>query len=175
MSSSHLPPSLVWREGGHLSEEAIVALADDQDILPADARAHGLACEECARRMGESALLSSAVAGSLVDLASAPAPKPAVQAQRSSAPMPLWALLFGVGFVTAGALPFLLGIGAWLPSAALLLQRAAPLFLHGLVSAFAGLSGEALPRALVSVVSLAVLMMSAFAVSRLAPREGVAQ
>jgi hypothetical protein len=173
MSSSKRPLAVVWQEGGHLSDEAIVALADDQDILPADAAAHAAACEDCARRMGEAALLSIAVGGPLV-LALAQV-APAARPQRSSAPLPLWAVVFGVGFVAAFAVPFLLGIGAWLPRAALVLQRSAPVFAHGLMSAFAGRGGDALPRAMVSVVALAVLMMSAFAVSRLAPREGVAQ
>ena len=174
MSPSKLPLAVVWQEGGHLSDEAVVALADDQDILPADAAAHAVACEDCARRMGEAALLSVAVGGPLV-LALAAAPAPVAQPQRTSAPLPVWALVFGVGFVAAFAVPFLLGIGAWLPRAALVLSRSAPVFVHGLISAFAGRGGDALPRAMVSVVALAVLMMSAFAVSRLAPREGVAQ
>jgi len=173
MKNSHLPHAVVWQEGGHLSEEALVAIADDQDVVPADARAHAFACERCARRLGEAALLSLDVGRPLAVLAAAPVR--AAQAERSSAPLPIWALLLGVGFVTAGAVPFLLGIGAWLPRAALVLQRSAPVFAHGLVSVFAGVGGQALPRAMVSVVSLAVLMMSAFAVSRLAPREGVAQ
>jgi hypothetical protein len=174
MSSSKLPLAVVWQEGGHLSDEAIVALADDQDLLPADAAAHAVACEDCARRMGEAALLSFAVGGRIVR-ALAAAPAPVAHRQRSSVPLPLWALVFGVGFVTAGAVPFLLGIGAWLPRVALVLSRSAPVFVHGLLSAFAARGGDALPRAMVSMVALAVLMMSAFAVSRLTPREGVAQ
>lgn len=127
--------------------------------------------------MGEAAILSVALGGSLAGaMAEAPAKAAlAAQAQKAQAPAPLWALVFGLGFVGMGAVPFLLGIPSWLPRAVLVFQRSVPVLAHGLVSAFAGLSGDALSRVVVSLGSLAVLMMSAFAVSRLSPREGVAQ
>lgn len=174
MSSAKLPGALIWQEGGHLTEEAIVALADDQDIVPADAAAHAFACEECARRTGEAALLSVALGGTLASaLAEDPATVP--HSQRTTAPLPLWALVFGLGFVGVGAVPFLMGIPAWLPRAAMVLERTVPVFAHALVSQLAGLGEGTWPRVAVTMISLAVLMMSGFAVSRLSPHEGVAQ
>jgi hypothetical protein len=176
MRSAKLPSALVWQDGGHLTEEALAALADDEDILPEDATAHALACEDCGRRMGEAAILSVELGASLAGvMAEAPANALASQAQKPATPTPLWALVFGLGFVGVGAVPFLLGIPSSLPRAVLVLQRSVPVFAHGLVSALAGLGGDAVSRVMVSLVSLAVLMMSAFAVSRLTPREGVAQ
>jgi hypothetical protein len=173
MSSPRLPPAGIWQAGGHLSEEALAALADEQDILPADAISHADVCEHCARRLGEAALLSIVVGDRL---AGARVTAPVHAVEKAQAPLPIWALLFGLGFVGAGAVPFLMGIGAWLPREVLVLQRSVPVFAHGLVALFAGLGGAgAGPRVLVSMGSLAILMMSAFAVSRLTPREEVAQ
>ena len=181
MSSSKLPSALVWQGGslsGHLTDEAIAALADDQDILPEGASAHVSACEECAHRVGEAAMLSVALGrpfGSALGEVLAEAPASAVPVSHKTAPLPIWALVFGLGFVGVGAVPFLMGMPGWLPRALLVLQRSVPVFLHGLVSVFAGMGRDALPRAMVSAAALAVLLMSGFAVSRLAPREGVAQ
>jgi hypothetical protein len=173
MSSARLPAALVWQEGGHLTEEALTSLADDARIVPADAASHAFACEECARRLGEAALLSTVLGGSL---ALAMADAPATLVQKATTPSPVWALVVGIGFVGIGAVPFLLGLGAWLPREAMVLQRSVPVFAHGLLTLFAGLGGaDALPRLLVSLVSLAVLMMAAFTMSRLTPREGVVQ
>jgi len=172
MSSTKLHAALLWREGGHLTDEALVAIADGQDLLPADATAHAFECEDCAHRLGEAALFSVDLGGSLAEaLAEAPAMSAApVSASPRLAP-PWWALVFGLGFVGVGAAPFLLGVPAWLPRAGLVLQRSVPVFAHGLVRLFAGFGGDALPRAMVSVVALVVVMTSAFAMSRLAPRE----
>jgi hypothetical protein len=172
MSRAKLPASLLWKEGGHLTEEALAAIADgEDDLLPSDVTAHAMSCEECGRELGEAAMLSASVshalgAALLEDARTTAAP----QSQRSGPPF--WALAFGLGFATLGALPFLLGIPGWLLRMAVILKRAVPMFAHGAIS-LASSEGVATQRMLVSVVSLAVLLMSMFAVSRLTPREGI--
>jgi len=180
MSSTRLPPEIVWHEGGHLSDEALAALGDEQDILPPEALSHADTCEHCARRLGESAWLSVAVGGPLASaMAEARTPSPSEASPWSpsmrTAPLPIWALVFGLGFVGLGAVPFLLGIGAWLPRELIVLQRSMPVFAHGFVALFARMGADTWPRVLVTMVSLAILLMSTFAVSRLTPREEVAQ
>jgi hypothetical protein len=89
---------------------------------------------------------------------------------------PFWALVFGLGFAGIGALPFLMGVAGfpgWLLRAAVILKRALPVFAHSAIS-LAGSDAIAAERMGVTLASLAVLVMSLFAVSRLTPREGIA-
>ena len=77
MSDSKLPQ---WDGSGHLTDLALVALADGQDALvDADARAHVDGCEACAGRLADLALESIA-AGEVMMAARAPRklPIPAV-------------------------------------------------------------------------------------------------
>ncbi len=159
-----------WLREGHLTEEALTAMADGQDILPAEASAHLDSCGRCAEQLGQAALLSLSVGAALATGASlrrAPAAAPA--------PLPAWALVLGLAAVLGAATPFLLSIPAWLPRTVFVLERCLPVLVHGLVAGIAELGREGPQRLAVSMVSLAVLMMSAFAVSRLTPREGVPQ
>lgn len=61
-----LPESLLWSEGGHLSDEALCAYADGQtSILPGKALAHADGCDDCTARLGRFALSSWELAGAL--------------------------------------------------------------------------------------------------------------
>jgi hypothetical protein len=173
MSAGKLPAEVVWEQSGHLTEEALAAFADGEEaLLPADATAHGHACEECARRMGEAAMLSLSVATVLREVNAADLRVSAAPASQRVAP-PFWAIASGLAFAALGAVPFLLGIPAWLLHATLVLQRSMPVLAHSALSLSAGSGGAASGRMLVTLASLAVLMMSTYAVSRLAPREGI--
>ena len=61
-----------WDGSGHLTDLALVALADGQDaILDADVRSHAGTCEACASRLADFALESIAV-GAAVEMARPP-------------------------------------------------------------------------------------------------------
>jgi hypothetical protein len=176
MSREKLPSDLLWKEGGHLTDEAVSAMADGQEhLLPADAIAHADACEECARNLGEAAMLSAAVGLSLGG-AWGDACTSAPPVSQRMAP-PFWAIAFGLGFATLGTLPFLMGIPGWLLRTVVVLERAVPVFVHGAFALFAsnGVGSEGLQQMTVTLASMAVLMMSLLAVSRLTPRDGVAR
>jgi hypothetical protein len=174
MSGARLPSSLLWKEGGHLAEEAVAAVADGEErLLPDDVSVHAQACEECARRVGEAAMLSASMT-SLLTSALSRAEESAAPVSQRSAP-PFWALAFGLLFAAIGALPFLMdmhGLPAGFVRSVVILRRAVPMFTHSAIS-LAGSDGIALERALVTLACLSVLMMSMFAVSRLSPREGI--
>jgi anti-sigma factor RsiW len=171
MNRPKLPSSLLWKEGGHLTEEALTAIADgEEDLLPDDATTHASECEECARGMGEAAMLSASLGSALASVMADSRASAAPVSQRVGPPF--WALILGLGFAGIGALPFLMGIPGWLIRNLVVLKRAVPVFAHGAVS-LAGSEGVAMQRMVVTLGSLAVLMMSLFAVSRLTPREGV--
>jgi hypothetical protein len=183
MSREKIPASLLWKEGGHLTEEALAAIADGEDeLLPSAVTTHAMTCEECARGMGEAAMLSASVTSALgaVVVALQGAEAQGAESRASAAPVsqrsapPFWAIAFGLGFATVGALPVLMGIPGWLMRTAVILERAVPAFAHAAIS-LVGSEGARNQRMLVTLVSLMVLMMSMFAVSRLTPREGVAQ
>jgi hypothetical protein len=179
MRGPKLPDALLWNEGGHLTEEALAAVADGEEaLLSEDALLHAHACEPCARGVGEAAVLSSSMT-SLLSAAlaesRAPVSRDAPVSQRSSPPF--WALAFGLVFVAIGALPFLMGmrgLPAGIVRTALILKRAVPIFAHSAIS-LAGSDAVAFERSMVTLASLAVLLMSVFAVSRLTPREGIAR
>jgi len=174
--SEKLPGSLLWNEGGHLTEEALTAVADGEErLLPEDVSAHALACEKCARHVGEAAMLSASMSSLLASALSKAEESVAPASQQRSAP-PFWALAFALLFAGVGAAPFLMegmhGLAGEVVRTAIILRRVVPMFTHGAVS-IAGSEGIVLERALVTLVSLAVLMMSLFAMSRLTPREGI--
>jgi hypothetical protein len=168
MRTEKLPTNLVWQGDGHLSEVALVALADGQDILPSEAQAHVDGCEACTLRLGEAALLSAgigmALAGSM-KAAEAPAP-------RALAVVPIVA---GLAVAALGAVPLVLDASAWLPHAPALVAHAVPVLAHTGFLALRSVVERSQGVVMASCASLLVLLLSGFGVLRLAPREGVAR
>lgn len=93
-----------WDGDGHLSDAALVALADGQDaLLDADARAHAETCEACAGKLADLALESVAVGAALAGAAAA---------ERAEVRFPTIAVAVAVALGALGALPSLLE-GRW--------------------------------------------------------------
>lgn len=98
-----------WDGKGHLSDAAIVALADGQrGIVDDDARAHAESCDACAARIADSALESIAVGDALVR---------ADAARRAEVRFPTIAVVVAVVLGLLGTIPTVIE-GRW--SAALL-------------------------------------------------------
>jgi hypothetical protein len=157
MSHHHrLDHDIVWDEGGHLSEIAKSALADGQDsIVPLDAMTHFSLCEDCARGVGEAALLSA-------DLSAAFA-----RAPRLSLP---WIPIAAAMLVAAvSAVPMILTARSWLSTAGWLVTRSAPIASH----AFFKLAAHGLGTTFYFASTFLLLAMG-LAVARLRP-QGVVQ
>jgi hypothetical protein len=83
-----------WDGSGHVTELALVALADGQtDLVDADARAHVESCEECAAQLADFALQSIAVGEAL---------------ERVPRKLPVSAVVFALGLALLGFIPSLL-------------------------------------------------------------------
>jgi hypothetical protein len=96
MSTEKLPQ---WDGSGHLSDLALVALADGQDaIVDADARAHADSCEACAGKLADLALQSVAVGEAMMS----------ARTRR----LPARAVLFAIALAVVGIVPSLLE-GNW--------------------------------------------------------------
>lgn len=75
--NSLLDNSLVWDQGGHLSDVALNALVDAESaLLPRSASEHADSCEQCALRIGQLAQLSLEIDSAFLDAGSAHAPHP---------------------------------------------------------------------------------------------------
>jgi hypothetical protein len=158
-----LPRELVWLDDGNLAETAIAAIADAQDVVQADAVAHATACDACAARVGELALVSLATHGAL---RSAEGRGRALVAVRPSRPLPVVAVLGAIALAAAGVAPLILDLPRWLPHAAVAIVRLSPVLLRGVVAAVRGAdSSQAL---VVSSVSLVVAAMASLVVTWLA-------
>jgi hypothetical protein len=94
---------------GHLTDAAIAALVDAQPLSQA-AIAHADACEACAARIADGALVSLEIQRGLEDLAAAPMPAPPVPARaKQQRPVLYIAAALGIAAIaslpTAGSLP----------------------------------------------------------------------
>ncbi len=151
-----LPDDLVWEgeadadagaDAGamHLSELALTAIADGEEaILPAAARAHVDACEACGRKLGEAAMLSSAIGAALRGAATAPftatvtatatVAVKAVDSNRPRARLPIGAISAGLALALFGAIPMLLDLPSFVADARFFALRGIPVVLRGGVS-----------------------------------------
>jgi hypothetical protein len=173
MRIANLPHELVWQDDGHLSEVAIVAIADGQGILPKEALAHVDACEPCTKRLGEAALLSAHVAGALVALDPAAASRARGKATALARPLPGLAIGAGLGVAALGAAPWLAGLPSWLPRVPILFAHVLPVFARTGFLALRAVAQGSQATVGLSCASMVVLCLAGFAVSRLTPREGV--
>ncbi len=101
---------------GHLSEAALVALADGVELEPG-LGAHAERCEQCAARLAEAALGSLELGAALREHAerTAGAHAPKLAAARP----PRWALALASLLVVLGSLPELASGSAWIAAARL--------------------------------------------------------
>jgi hypothetical protein len=107
-----LPGELVWQADGHVGDVALAAIADGQlDIVPAQARAHMQACDECSARAGEQALLSMATSDAL-ELAA-----PALEQATARRPLPLLAVVLALALAALGTVPTLMALAGSIASA----------------------------------------------------------
>jgi hypothetical protein len=152
-----LSRELVWQADGHLADVAVVALADSQDVLPEDAHSHAAMCEDCARRVGEAALVSLAMREAM-----------AVRRLRAAAaPLPVPAVLLALALAAAGVAPLLIDLPRSLPRTIVALVRLAPVLVRGASAAVRGADSQS--ALIVSSVSLFVAIVALGVVMRLAP------
>jgi hypothetical protein len=168
MKDTKLESGIVWQDDGHLSEVAIVALADGQDILPAAAASHVEACEGCTRRLGEAALLSANLGGALLSSA-----REERRREPVTRPFPVYPILLGLGVAALGASPFVADASTWLPRAPALLAHALPVVTHTAVLALRSIVEGSQASVIVSFGSIVVSLAAGLGVLRLTPREGV--
>jgi anti-sigma factor ChrR (cupin superfamily) len=91
-----LPTELVWQDDGHVADVALAAIADGElEIVPDQAAAHVVACDDCSERLGEQALLSTATHEALH----------ALDAAAVRRPLPLPAIVLALALAALGAAP----------------------------------------------------------------------
>ena len=102
MTEHGLDPELVWQSDGHLSDEALVALADAElSLVPESAQVHAGECTQCSERLGEMALLSARAHEAFAALAMAPEAAPV------TVRFPVVAVVIAVALAAVGLLPTL--------------------------------------------------------------------
>jgi hypothetical protein len=154
-----LTGELVWQADGHLADVAVIALADAQDVLPEDAHSHMAACEDCARRVGEAALVSFGMREAMAVRRLRPAAAPR--------PLPIPAVALALALAAAGVAPLLMDLPRSLPHTVAALVHLAPVLVRGASAAVRGVDS---PSALiVSSVSLLVALVAVWGVARLTP------
>jgi hypothetical protein len=161
-----LEPELVWQKDGHLADPAIVALADEQDVLPDGARAHLQGCDDCTTRVGQAALVSLAVGDAMLQGAAT---------EKSSHSLPRVAVAAALFVAALGAAPAVVDASRALPRVLAILTRLVPVMARGALSVA---RGSSLKGALVvSLVSLMLALVAWTAVLRLMPvsKQGVIQ
>ncbi len=121
-----LPDELLWADGGHASDVVLTAIADGQtSIVPAAVRLHIERCAVCTTHLGHAALLSLHVG---VELA-AKAEHERAPARR---PLPVLAIVLGLGVAAMGLLPSVLDPHGGVASIRTFVTRDVPLLLGGL-------------------------------------------
>lgn len=147
--SQVLPDDLVWEveaDAAHLSELALTAIADGEEaILPASAMTHVETCEACGRKLGEAAMLSSAIGAALrgastatamsteAATATATATKTPIS-NRPRARLPLGAIAAGLALALFGAIPMLLNLPSLFADVRFFAFRGLPVLFRGGVS-----------------------------------------
>jgi hypothetical protein len=156
-----------FQPDGHLNDAALTALTDGQDeILPQTALDHGSACDACAERMGELALLSVQVHQAL-----AASPELVLQPQPVRASFPVGAMLAALVIAVIGAVPTLLSVPAWLAELPAAIVRNAPITLRATSALVRAVSAEASFVTAAWLTAATVLVALGLLVARLAPRQ----
>jgi hypothetical protein len=168
MTRELLPDDLLWSDDGHVSDVVLTALADAQhDIVPAKAIAHTESCPACAQRLGNAALLSLR-AGELLD--GAPGAGPA------RAPVPVAAVFAGIVLAALGAAPGIVQLPGELTQRLTSLSQTLHLLAKNAGLVLRAVRGESGPLwTALTFGSAALLLLAAFGVMKLAPRQGVSR
>lgn len=157
----------IFQPDGHLNDAALTALTDGQDeILTPNALDHAGACDACAERMGELAVLAIQVHDAL-----ASEPRLAVQPEPVRIPLPLGAMFVALVLAVIGAAPTLLSAPSWLGSLPIELVRNVPIMLRATASMIRAVSAEASFVTAAWMTATTVLVAFGLLVARLAPRE----
>ena len=160
-------------DDGHLTQEALVALADGQDILPASADAHATTCEHCTDRIVAFAAVSTEAGDWLRDAALSEARSAATEPARAPAlgmRLPWGAILAAACLTLFSLAPTLLRLPARLFDAAPALAHAGPVLIRSRVTALATRSPGLV---VVTFASSALLVLVGVAVSRSSRHSGV--
>jgi len=160
-----LPADLLWQDDGHVTDVVVDTLADGQDeVVPAPARDHVSACDMCAQRLGDAVLLAMRV-GDVLEGAMSTA-----RVAQPSWPIPVPAVLAAVLVAALGTIPALGDLGARITELVKSIVAVVPnLTRAALVLSRTGEFGTQL--ALLSMVSVAVLLVGGLMIARAVPRE----
>jgi hypothetical protein len=186
--STVLPDDLVWDapEGGdrpgeaHLSELALTAIADGEEaLLPEVARDHVERCEACAMKLGDAAMLSSAIGDALRAVPHVPHAMPSVapakvESVRPKARVPRGAIAIGLALAVIGAVPMMLDLPALVSDLGFYLSHGVPVLFRGGVSlARAGVFSAAVP--VLTAMSACVLVIASIVLMRRLPATAATQ
>lgn len=133
---SKFPQRLLFGDDGHLTDVALTAIADGQNLLDEEALAHFEACETCALGVGEAALLSLELHDDL---------KAAASLALARKPVPVFALALAFVSVLVTALPALYTLSRH--PLAPLREGAGVLVVMGQLAAIASRGSDELARA----------------------------
>ncbi len=168
-----LPTELLW-EGKHASELALSTFADgEESLLSKEIVLHLHTCNECAMRLGETALLHRGVTNAVQSVKPwlpAAMLAPSVR-KRPAQAMPWQAIAAALALTGVGAAPALVELPHRVAAFALTLMHAAPVVSHSGVQVFQQGLGLAWLQAM--AVCAALLIGAGVAVTRLLPRPTV--
>lgn len=156
-----LPWELIWNHDGHVTDEVVTAMADGEEaIVPTPAREHVAACDACARRMGEAALLAVRIDAGLGEASLA--------ARRAASPrFPARLVVAALVLAVAGMIPAALQAPAWLGSNGAALVHDIPVYART-VALLVRTLPDGLGSTLVAVglVSAAILVAAGVGIAR---------
>jgi hypothetical protein len=128
-------------EGGHLTDEALVLLADGQaSALDESAVTHGESCEACAARLAAFAVESADVGRAMAavrDRLGAFAQRSKSDPPRPLAAPPWWAMALAVGLAVLGAVPATIESGPGMATALADAPHRLNAWAHGVVTLLA--------------------------------------
>jgi hypothetical protein len=167
-----LPSDLLWQDDGHVTDVVVDAIADGEvKIVPLAMLNHVNRCDACATRVGQAALLSVDISDAMRRAANAPAASRAAVIA-SSWPIPVRAVAAAALLAVIGAVPALSDAPVQIAAFAARVIDLLPTLVHAMLAlGRTGLEGLA-PFVVAGVLSsVALLLLTGFAIARAAPRQ----
>jgi len=165
IDNNMLPADLLWQDDGHVTDVVVDTLADGQDdVVPAPARDHVTACDLCTQRLGDAVLMAMRVGDVLEETMNT------ARSAQPSWPIPIPAVLAAVLIAALGTVPALGELGTRVTELVKSIIAVVPnLTRAALVLSRTSELGTQL--ALLSMISVAILLVGGFMIARAVPRE----